>query len=163
MPLVGFDLAGLATFVLCPLVLPLVCVAHWICWAHWCCRLVFGGPLVLFATVFPWPAGFATSCLLPHWFCRILVCWPTRWFCHRFWEHRTAARLNYSTRYPYPLPSTRHGRARGGELARREAAALAAATPAVFLVFGAMWVRCWCLRAYKCTMLGLSGTTVGLS
>ena len=55
-----------------------------------------------------------------------------------------------------------HGWARGGELARRRAVALVAA-PVVFLVFGAMWVPCWCLRAYRCTMLGLSRTIVGLS
>ena len=90
----------------------------------------------------------------------MFVCWRARWFCHRFWEYRTTARLNYSTLYPYLYP-LRHGRARGGELARREAAALAADTAAVFLVFGAMWVPCWCLRAYRCTMLGLSGTIVG--
>ena len=145
-----------------------------------CCPLDLLGPLVLppflggpagfvpcvllstgFATVFVWPAGFATSCLLPHWFCGMFVCWPAG-FATDFGniEQRQDLIILAFTLTLYPL---RHGRARGGELSRREAAALAAATPAVFLVFGAMWVRCWCLRAYKCTMLGLSGTTVGLS
>ena len=167
----GFDLGGLAAFVLCPPVLPLAFVAHWICWAHWCCCLVVLGPLVLSFVLFcplVLPLFLCGPLVLP-----LFVCCPTGFAACLFVGAPTGFATDFGnieqrqdliilafTLTLYPL---RHGRARGGELARREAAALAAATPAVFLVFGAMWVRCWCLRAYKCTMLGLSGTTVGLS
>ena len=82
LPLVGFDLAGLATFVLCPLVLPLVFVAHWICWAHWCCRLVFWGPLVLSLVIFVhW---FRHSFSVARWFCHFLVRCPTGFAAYLF-------------------------------------------------------------------------------
>ena len=120
--MVGFDLDGLATFVLCPLVLPLVFVAHWICWAHWCCRLFFGGPLVLSLV-------FCCPLVLPQFLCGplvlpLLVCCPTGFaaclcvgpptgFATDLWEYLTTARLNYSTfnrlhiyTLPYPLPPT---------------------------------------------------------
>ena len=146
-----------------------------------CCPLDLLGPLVL-PPCFLGPAGFVACVfcplVLPQFLCGplvlpLLVCCPTGFAACLFVgppagfatdfgniEQRQDLIILAFTLTLYPL---RHGRARGGELARREAAALAAATPAVFLVFGAMWVRCWCLRAYKCTMLGLSGTIVGLS
>ena len=148
MPLVGFDLAGLATFVLCPLVLPVVFVAHWICWAHWCCRLVFWGPLVLSLVLFcplVLPLLLCGPLVLP-----LLVCCPTGFAACLF----VGPPAGFATDFgnieqrqdliilPFTLTFTlyplRHGRARGGELARREAAALAADTAVVFLVFGVM-------------------------
>ena len=129
--------------------------ARWFCRLCFCCSLVLPqflcGPVVLPLLVCC-PTGFA-ACLFVG---------PPAGFATDFGniEQRQDLIILPFTLTLYPL---RHGRARGGELARHEAAALAADTAAVFLVFAAMWVRCWCLRAYKCTMFGLSGTIVGLS
>ena len=71
----GFDLGGLAAFVLCPPVLPLAFVAHWICWAHWCCCLVVLGPLVLSFVLFcplVLPLFLCGPLVLP-----LFVCCPT--------------------------------------------------------------------------------------
>ena len=139
--------------VLTLLVLPLLFCARR------CCRWPllptgFVGPTGVAALLF-WARWFCRLCCFVHWFCHCFC--VARWFCHFLFvappvlphvcllarplvlppilgisNNGTTLIILAFTLTLYPL---RHGRARGGELARHEAAALAADTAAVFLVF----------------------------